>query len=836
MTYTSQQITTFADDTTVVTNPIPLKGRPDPQLSTDITEQDTHTVVKIMQRPVLIKNYSLASDVGGELFSINLPDDWLSIATNAVNKLRNFAFLRGNMMIRVMVQSQQFQQGMLMMYYWPYESRSSKHFVDMHNNATSKSGFPHALIDIASAQPVEFEIPYTSFANAFPLTAPGEVEFGKLHFYALSPLRSAAASTCQISVYAYWTDVKVEVPTGAPFVQPSSVYTPDQLVYGNFANNSRHQQGAVPGESNSSVPDKDPIKGTGTFLDDIPIIGDVVKVGTGLIDSVSNIASVAGPALAFLGLSKPLNENCTAVVTKPAPGQSHTTGCTYGEKIAAKHNNAIVPLENPGQTAADEMSFAFIGQRKNFLFTTVLHSTDAPGSKILSLPITACLANRRQGFAPVNVTPSKIVDYWQTTHPSYVSGMFEYYRFDTMNVKFQFVKTAFHSARVRASIHYGAAYNATNLDDNSAYSQIFDLRDSSTFEVSVPWASVMKWKKCQLIDPVDPSIGLPSLDFNYLGMLRLSVLNSLIAPPTVLDACDVQVWVSYSGLQFAVPSIVRHIPYVIKETTTYYDAQTDPDLNDHETDTDMDKVGTHRFAQILADAESETTMDVPPPPMFKMVNSSKEDAAGLCIGESLVSLREMSRRYTTHIDTTLSNTQGYILSPYDPINIPRNSDDEPYFRFSLKKFISALYCYQRGGTKYMISKSAATRAVNIYTFLSDSGIVPSQSGAFNRDTHNWEHYMCMNATSRTCLNDVNFAAEYELPFYCNVPFTTIHDNNTSLSNLTLYRSLCIIPFGPDDNPVTLTISEAAADDWSAHFLLGAPTVYPVPRLGQIFKV
>lgn len=755
-------------------------------------EDTTHTVVKILQRPVKMFSTFINSGVSSEITYLELPQKWFETATNAAKKLDRFAFVRGDFVLRIMLNSQPFQQGLFMVYYWPFENRTPDFMKLLRaNNLTAYSGFPHCLIDVATQKSVEFEIPYNSFFNAFPLDKHGSNEFGTIHVRPIAALQSAATTKLEMTIYGYWKNPVVELPTGAPMAQA-----------------------LIPGESNKTTvegdADKAPPSGS------VPILDDMM----GTIDAVSNtagkIASIAGPALSMLGLDKPDLHNHSTVSTVVSPYQVSTDGSAAVTKFTAKHDCVLPPLAAPSGTAADEMSFEFIGRRANVIYPVkILNSNYGADDELLKVPITPCLASFSLHTAPSG-TGSKM--WIRPTTQCYASLPFDYYRFDKMKIRFQFVKTAFHSARVRAAIHYNGYDANVKYDDNDAYSQVFDIKEDSSFDVVVPWFSPTKWKRCEPTDTINGGHStrqVENMRRSTLGQVQLSVVNALVHPDTVSNFVSIVTWVSFEGLEFASPSAFSYVPYRIPATTNSRSGLP-PSFTPL----------IHK-PQALTDTKDETNESEIPEPIFKSL-SETEYAVKLTLGDRMNGLRELTRRYSIIDDKEIDT---YLLSDSD-MPWENNIDARPLDRYSFTKFVKFLYAYCRGGTRFMITNWENQRACNLYFMLEPADFQPSQSGTVSIIQNELLRRKFLGTTHRARLNDVNFAVEVEVPFYSNVPFRMCYDTST-VNTAANYRRIVMQAYHNPSSSTGMIVSEAGADDFSCHFLIGAPSCVEVSGLNPI---
>lgn len=187
-------------------------------------ENRNHGILDVLSRPVLLTNSSSlwstaknrneppTESLANSVFSF--PSAILNRSQNIVKKLEGFTYFRANVKVRVMVNAQAFSQGKLWIWFSPYELASGTQFAA--DNLACKTGYPGVELDVASGQPAEFTIPYCAPMSHYCLTS-GEGTMGDLFLTVLSPLTISDAS---LSVFAWFEDIDLQLPTGVPMGDP----------------------------------------------------------------------------------------------------------------------------------------------------------------------------------------------------------------------------------------------------------------------------------------------------------------------------------------------------------------------------------------------------------------------------------------------------------------------------------------------------------------------------------------------------------------------------------------------------------------------------------------
>jgi len=84
-------------------------------------EDRIHTITDFLQRPIVVQTglWSASDATETQLYTANFPEVLIANAMYQ-EKLRGFVGLRATLVVKVQVNSQPFQQGRLMLQYYPY--------------------------------------------------------------------------------------------------------------------------------------------------------------------------------------------------------------------------------------------------------------------------------------------------------------------------------------------------------------------------------------------------------------------------------------------------------------------------------------------------------------------------------------------------------------------------------------------------------------------------------------------------------------------------------------------------------------------------------------------
>lgn len=175
----------------------------------------------------------------------------------------------------------------------------------------------------------------------------------------------------------------------------------------------------------------------------------------------------------------------------------------------------------------NEMDLRYLTQKYTFMRTITLGSHRLPGDNMMSGYLTPCPATYSH----------KDTLFDKFSLMEYCSLPFSYWRGD-LKFKFEFVVSAMHVARLAFVTHYGAtADTATLYDAYGQYVHTFDVTaDTCSFEVVVPYRAPTKWLRV-------PHASGELFNFT-MGMWSLRVINSLVSMESVSPTVDINVYMA----------------------------------------------------------------------------------------------------------------------------------------------------------------------------------------------------------------------------------------------------------------------------------------------------
>jgi len=329
------------------------------------------------------------------------------------------------------------------------------------------------------------------------------------------------------------------------------------------------------------------------ILGEIPLLSAFAK-------PTSWMANVMARSAKVWGWSAPDDLSpITRVAQYPMPYNACSDAMVPAMPLSLHSDNQLEQMTGIGKTDYDELSIDFIKSKFAYFASTTM-STSAGINTVLL----------QGNVQPTSYQQSHSVgtDVWITYPPiSYLSEFFDCWR-GSIKFKFKFVKTKFHSGRVLFAYTHVTASNPlspTWTIANSVYGlrEIWDLSTSSEFEVVVPYQSTTPWL---------------NLDEGS-GRWALIVLDPLVAPTTVTSTISILAEVAGGDdLEFAFPVNMEDRVLVAPDTASYQCC----------SDTPVYQAGGD------------------------YIGSSSELSGGiassaLCMGEKIMSLRSLLKRYST---------------------------------------------------------------------------------------------------------------------------------------------------------------------------------------------
>lgn len=497
-----------------------------------VDDTDDLTLGRFFARPTLIHtaSWSTSDNVGllGSAF-----DPWSLFLSSAAirKKLDNFAYLRGNLHIKILVNGTPFQYGAIRYSYFPYASEGK-----IRTNLTSTvpllvpySQVPGVLLHPQANAGGQMTLPFFYLKNWLDITTAANVAtMGAIQPVVYAPLRlavSGGTTSVTLRTYAWMTDVQLMGSTLKLSLQ-----------------------GDEYGDGPVSLP-ASAIAAAARALTKVPVIGRFARateIGAG---AVSKIASLFGYT------NVPVIDDVHAFVPLNAP---HLAGTQIGQPVQKltvdPKQELSIDSSFHSLGSEDELALSYLKKKESYFGATSWSTTDLAGEQLFNMRINPNLDSSisiQNGSAVTVGTRSYQVPL------SYFGKLFNYWRGD-IRVRVKVVCTKFHKGRLKISYDPTADISASDPPENVCYTQILDIGEHDDVTFVVPYHQPEGWKSIDkehaetlpnwsVGNPMPPR---PEFDN---GTLTVRVLNTLTAPA----ATTVSLLFFVSGgdnFEFATPS------------------------------------------------------------------------------------------------------------------------------------------------------------------------------------------------------------------------------------------------------------------------------------------
>ncbi len=480
-----------------------------------------------LERPVRIAYYSVPQ---GEAFNARtIRPWWLYLNTTAIKKkLDNYAYLRGNLHVKIMVNSTQFIYGCYMASYLPMPNFtghlnycSSATWNTDWSTRTPLSQRPNVLIRSVGNEGAEMELPFFWHKNWLEVTSAQDTkDLGLLDIVPMVPFRSAstAISPVTITVFAWMTDVKLAGQT-ITLAQQSGEYS------------------LGPISRPASI-----VAEVGKRLSNVPIIGKFAKATDYAGTAVAKIASLFGfTNVPVIGNSEPVKN-----MMFHSLASSQIAGPIDKLTLDPKCELTIDP-SSVGLHGEDELAIQNLTGKWSLLCNTIWKSTDAVDTVLFSANVTptmTTLNNKGVGLDATLDTPM-----------GFVARLFDNWRGD-IEYKIVIVPSAFHQGRLRVS--FDPLGNPATADSTTVIqTEMVDLQEAQECTFTVPYMAPTSWLRVRNTAVTDyATLGDAAAYSNVYcnGRFDIRVLNALTSPT---GTADVEIMVFVRGketLEFANPS------------------------------------------------------------------------------------------------------------------------------------------------------------------------------------------------------------------------------------------------------------------------------------------
>lgn len=768
------------------------------KLMVDVAADDTHSIKDFLARPVTIGTVDLGD--GGVGKDILYSSILAGIFRNETiqRKLANFAFMRCTFCTKIVINSQPYQTGLYYFSQRPYNVSNQFTIPDADMTFPSyndylnlpvsllphKTGFPGALLNISAVSEETIKVPYIGVTPSINLAA----AFGNdVALTVVVPLgQNDNGPHAYATVYAWLEDVDLigtdPYPATAAWVlTPQAGKHVEKLVKGEAPSQSAEaQRGPV-----SRVADT--VGGIAKTLSRIPVVADVAGPVSWACDAVSGLGSI-------FGFSKPND------VRQPEPFSNdpmrNMPSCdmpSTATKMTVTRN-AEVAIDSLGPTDHDELSISEVAQRPCVLEVVKWQTSEPRGTKIASWRMNpqAMAVGGSGKWGDLNVV------YAANTYLSWLAGMFAWWR-GGLKMTFAFAASQFHSGRLRfvVTINQTDELTPTNFDDPGHYSLVYDLRSGDTFTVEVPYLAYNYWRRSYQVSQEKDV------------QLSVWVEGQLVADGRAASSVGIAVLPSAcSDFAVAVPVTEGRgqVPYRPPPVDSTWEL----------TPQGFDTIKT-------TENPEETVLMYPRPPEHARVVATTQ-----AFGDPITSLRTLMKRYSLKAQISIpANRCGFIMPFQRTVSVAVTPK-------SFVETVRSCYRFSRGGMRFLIvnnSKAVPDKPVHFKLVPVDQfshtnhGFLQDVNGCGSFDFASF--MQCKTIADLFVRFDLRGCAEVEIPYYSQYAML----DNMPVDHNPVTRHFPDYPYSSASSVVLIweqkdqadyRIFEAAADDFSAGYLIGPP--------------
>lgn len=763
-------------------------------------------LANFLSRPVRIYSYTWnETDAIGTTTSIS-PWQLFFANTTIASKLLNYAWLRCDLKLKIMVNASPFYYGASLVSYLPLPNFKSNTIV---NDLATRyfiplSQRPHLWIYPQNNEGGEMMLPFFLYKNYISTVSNQDfLDMGTLSFTNITELVSASGAVgtgVTVTVYAWAENVVVSGPTAGLLQQ------------------SKDEYGKGPVSSVASA-----IASAAKALTKIPIIKPYATATQMGMEGVSAIASKLGYC------NTPVISDTMPFRNQPLPVLSSTEQGYPVEKMTIDPKNELsIDPRIVGLPPIDELNIQHLVGRESYLCTTTWSSADTTDKLLFQSAVTPDM------FDMDSLTQAKLY----MTPMAFTAQLFAQWRGDII-FRFRFIATQYHRGRVRVIFDPSGSV-AQNITTTSAtqamcFNEVIDLTKDTNVELRIPYNQSFAWLKTFT---ATSSTQIPwtvssTPTFNHIagttnGSIAMRVVTALTGP---MDLFTIPVIISVRGadnLEFANPRDIsqRYTQFAVQSKDEY-----------EVTPSSMVIAGTAPSGDI---------------PEKYLIN----------FGEKIFTIRQLLRRYNLayvrtfngvgtdafqsgfNIHTAMPPHLGYDPNgQYSAKGLTNIITNYPYNYVSQHplNYISSAFIGYRGSVNYAITLSSNTGATQAYSIRAHR-VSELASISYGTQTSLGDN---LNVTARYLVNTTtgyataggaafaqainNNGLNYAFPMYSRYKFlsldkTATTSNSWAVDDRKLMRTDITFETGASRRTVQYVYC-GIGTDWNCHFFVNVPTFY-----------
>ena len=477
---------------------------------------------------------SLASYLAGDVKYLRrfaLPQAIFDNSPLIREKINNFMLMRAGVQIEVKANAEPFQQGALILAYFPRSLNTSKFRAEGNEFLSSITSAPHQVMYLEQANQMTMTVPFAHIKDMIDLTDSDDT-FGYIHLYSLGGLSGPTDSeSVELTTRMRFVDIDPQVSTDNSILA-SQKYA--EIHYNAAKANYMKVHGLRAQVSEGEK--KGPVTRISSGLADVadvlsivPGIGQFAAATGWFFRMVNKVATV-------FGWSKPVNQDKPAPMYQRTAGfMGNTEGPDSSMVLAQIPDNSI----NSGSfvpSGQDELSHSFIFSRPNYLTYATANKTSFSDSKLMFsfevAPVSSLMANIASNGQDFSLGAQ-----------SFAAALRTLWR-GTIDYNIEMIKTRYHAGRFIMVYFPNRTRNELPEVFSEAmttnHSIIYDLQAKDDEELSIarpfsiPYTSSRPWKKV-LYKNENDLYDQTTLE-THNGVVGVYSYNSLVCPDTVSDS------------------------------------------------------------------------------------------------------------------------------------------------------------------------------------------------------------------------------------------------------------------------------------------------------------
>lgn len=494
--------------------------------STILPNQD---ILDVLSRWQVVDSGVITTATTGQIDAFTIPDQFFALPQIS-RKLEGYQGIRGTFRVKILVNGNTAQQGIVMMRYIPLALVGGM-LTNLRNaNLITKTQVPTVRLYLNDTSEMEMEIPFIS-PNLFHDLMNGAGDWGVVYFDVESPLKTGAtgSSSCSYTVLMCMDPSTVELlnPTYnvAPF--PMSAYRADGIIMNKMKMTTRRKTEAQAAAS-------------GPLSSALSLVSAGAKAAGSLVPSLSAVtmpiswvAAVGSKTLSAFGYSKPMDDKAVQrTLGTTNPYFANCDGIQTATNAGIIMGNQVQCLPGFAGSSADEMSLSYLVSRETYHTQFNWADDTTQGTAMLEIPMRPTYFQTILVGPPVSTLAGPL---------GYLTNFFYYYH-GSIKLTFRFAKTERHQGRMVVAFYPGTTITSDPGYANIAYApqEVIDIATGSEWTFTFPYTSQKYYEQCG----------------TQYGRVIVYVMNELSGDSTVANNIDCLVYVSAEpDFEFAFPRV-----------------------------------------------------------------------------------------------------------------------------------------------------------------------------------------------------------------------------------------------------------------------------------------